>query len=336
MWTIFPASLAEASSWDPDLAYRTARASAVESTASGIMWTFSPMVDTARDQRWGRDLMEFGRCSFDLMGRAGWAFWGFWDVVEVKKNLRTLNFPCVELMKAHRWRKRILRLLNFIYVRYAIWNNVQKCIETSCNCHVSCSCHGQTNIPQTPHFGRLDFRRAPVVRKSGGSRWRSLPGRSLCTSKSPGFSGRRLESTRDLGFSRGGSSSSSSSCCCRLSAFFFWNRWAAVLKACSCHVCVIFFRVSQPPDSLASCLKHFAGYGGVLAQHLVTGLPGIHVEFLHTSLQGSRITRQTQLAIISSAALFFSSASSSNDPNKKTSEGSDVPLRPRCFGRAGL
>ena len=47
MWTVFLAPLAEAASWDPDLAYQTARASAVETTASGLMWTFSPMVDTA-------------------------------------------------------------------------------------------------------------------------------------------------------------------------------------------------------------------------------------------------------------------------------------------------
>ena len=55
MWTIFPTPLAEAASWDVTLAEQTARASAVEATASGLMWTFSPMVDTARDQRWGRN-----------------------------------------------------------------------------------------------------------------------------------------------------------------------------------------------------------------------------------------------------------------------------------------
>ena len=55
MWTIFPTPLGEAASWDLQLAEATARASAVEATASGLMWTFSPMVDTARDQRWGRN-----------------------------------------------------------------------------------------------------------------------------------------------------------------------------------------------------------------------------------------------------------------------------------------
>lgn len=52
--TVFPIPLAEAGSFDPDLARRTARAAAVESTASGLQWTFAPMVDIARDQRWGR------------------------------------------------------------------------------------------------------------------------------------------------------------------------------------------------------------------------------------------------------------------------------------------
>ncbi len=52
--TIFPVPLAEASAFDPGLAERTARAAAIEATASGLHWTFAPMVDVARDQRWGR------------------------------------------------------------------------------------------------------------------------------------------------------------------------------------------------------------------------------------------------------------------------------------------
>lgn len=52
--TVFPVPLAEAAAFDPDLAERTARAAAVEASASGVQWTFAPMVDLARDQRWGR------------------------------------------------------------------------------------------------------------------------------------------------------------------------------------------------------------------------------------------------------------------------------------------
>ncbi|PZR30623.1 glycoside hydrolase family 3 N-terminal domain-containing protein [Caulobacter segnis] len=52
--TVFPIPLAEAASFDPRLAERTARAAASEASASGLHWTFAPMVDVARDQRWGR------------------------------------------------------------------------------------------------------------------------------------------------------------------------------------------------------------------------------------------------------------------------------------------
>ncbi len=54
MRTVFPIPLGEAASFEPDLAERTARATAIEATAAGIHWTFAPMVDIARDQRWGR------------------------------------------------------------------------------------------------------------------------------------------------------------------------------------------------------------------------------------------------------------------------------------------
>jgi beta-glucosidase len=52
--TVFPVPLAEAASFEPDLARRTARASAIEATADGLDVTFAPMVDIGRDQRWGR------------------------------------------------------------------------------------------------------------------------------------------------------------------------------------------------------------------------------------------------------------------------------------------
>jgi beta-glucosidase len=52
--TEFPVPLGLASSWDPDLIEQTARVTARETSATGIRWTFSPMVDIARDARWGR------------------------------------------------------------------------------------------------------------------------------------------------------------------------------------------------------------------------------------------------------------------------------------------
>ena len=52
--TIFPTPLAESCSWDLGLMFETAKAAAIEASASGIHWTFAPMVDIARDPRWGR------------------------------------------------------------------------------------------------------------------------------------------------------------------------------------------------------------------------------------------------------------------------------------------
>jgi beta-glucosidase len=52
--TIFPINLGLAASWDMDLIQRTARVAAEEASADGLNWTFSPMVDIARDPRWGR------------------------------------------------------------------------------------------------------------------------------------------------------------------------------------------------------------------------------------------------------------------------------------------
>ncbi len=52
--TIFPVPLGEASSWDAKLAEKTAHAAAKEASAMGLKWTFAPMVDIARDPRWGR------------------------------------------------------------------------------------------------------------------------------------------------------------------------------------------------------------------------------------------------------------------------------------------
>ena len=65
--TIFPVPLAEVASFEPDLARRTAEAAAFEASGAGIDWTFSPMVDVARDQRWGRGVEGGGEDP--LMGR---------------------------------------------------------------------------------------------------------------------------------------------------------------------------------------------------------------------------------------------------------------------------
>ncbi len=53
-WTTFPIPLAESCSWDLDWIEKSARIAAIEATSEGLHWTFAPMVDIARDPRWGR------------------------------------------------------------------------------------------------------------------------------------------------------------------------------------------------------------------------------------------------------------------------------------------
>lgn len=62
--TIFPIPLAEAASWDITAMEQTARVAAIEAAASGIHWTFAPMVDIARDPRWGRVMEGAGEDSY--------------------------------------------------------------------------------------------------------------------------------------------------------------------------------------------------------------------------------------------------------------------------------
>ncbi|MFA6434883.1 MAG: glycoside hydrolase family 3 N-terminal domain-containing protein [Elusimicrobiales bacterium] len=62
--TTFPIPLAEAASWDLEAIERSARIAAAEAAASGIHWTFAPMVDIARDPRWGRVMEGAGEDTF--------------------------------------------------------------------------------------------------------------------------------------------------------------------------------------------------------------------------------------------------------------------------------
>ncbi|WP_369765727.1 beta-glucosidase BglX [Flavobacterium sp. WC2429] len=62
--TTFPIPLAEAASWDLDAMELSARIAATEAAASGIHWTFAPMVDIARDPRWGRVMEGAGEDTY--------------------------------------------------------------------------------------------------------------------------------------------------------------------------------------------------------------------------------------------------------------------------------
>jgi beta-glucosidase len=52
--TVFPVPLALAATWSPATVERATRVAAIEATAAGLHWTFAPMIDVARDARWGR------------------------------------------------------------------------------------------------------------------------------------------------------------------------------------------------------------------------------------------------------------------------------------------
>lgn len=62
--TIFPVPLALSCSWDTSLVKAVARTAAIEASADGINWVYSPMVDISRDARWGRDVEGAGEDPF--------------------------------------------------------------------------------------------------------------------------------------------------------------------------------------------------------------------------------------------------------------------------------
>ena len=70
--TVFPVPLAMASSWDPSVEERAQHLAAEDARAAGIEWTFTPMVDIARDARWGRIVEGAGEDSYlgSAMARA--------------------------------------------------------------------------------------------------------------------------------------------------------------------------------------------------------------------------------------------------------------------------
>jgi beta-glucosidase len=70
--TEFPIPLGLAATWDPELVQKAARVAAREASATGIRWAFSPMIDIARDARWGRITESFGEDTYldEAMARA--------------------------------------------------------------------------------------------------------------------------------------------------------------------------------------------------------------------------------------------------------------------------
>jgi len=96
--TTFPIPLAEAASWDLEAIEVSARIAATEASASGIHWTFAPMVDIARDPRWGRVMEGAGEDTY-LGSRIAYArVKGFQG-----KNLEEINsvMACVKHFAAY-------------------------------------------------------------------------------------------------------------------------------------------------------------------------------------------------------------------------------------------
>jgi len=58
--TVLPIPLAQAATWNPELVRKGARMAALEAAASGVNWTFAPMIDISRDPRWGRIAESLG------------------------------------------------------------------------------------------------------------------------------------------------------------------------------------------------------------------------------------------------------------------------------------
>ena len=75
--TMYPIPLGMAASWEPAVMEKAARMAAVEASASGLHWTFAPMVDIARDARWGRAMEGAGEDPFLCASMAAAAVRGF-------------------------------------------------------------------------------------------------------------------------------------------------------------------------------------------------------------------------------------------------------------------
>lgn len=75
--TVFPIPLGLAATWDMPLIQQTARVSAIEASADGINWTFSPMVDISRDPRWGRISEGSGEDTYLTSRIAQEMVWGY-------------------------------------------------------------------------------------------------------------------------------------------------------------------------------------------------------------------------------------------------------------------
>ncbi len=75
--TVFPIPLAQAAAWDPELVEQAAAIAAKEGSAEGIKWFFTPMLDIARDPRWGRAAEGYGEDPYLASANAAAAVRGY-------------------------------------------------------------------------------------------------------------------------------------------------------------------------------------------------------------------------------------------------------------------
>ena len=95
--TVFPVPLGESASWDLNIIEKSAYIAAKESRAAGVHWTFAPMVDIARDPRWGRVVEGAGEDTF-LGSKIAFArVKGFQEMITVRMTgfWRVQTFRCL-------------------------------------------------------------------------------------------------------------------------------------------------------------------------------------------------------------------------------------------------
>ncbi len=90
--TIFPTSISQAATFNPELVNRIAMAASKEIRASGVHWTFAPSIDVVHDARWGRTGETYGECPFLTSTLVRQAIRGYQD----HKNLQDKVAACVK------------------------------------------------------------------------------------------------------------------------------------------------------------------------------------------------------------------------------------------------
>jgi beta-glucosidase len=101
--TGFPIPLAQAATWDPELVRQSAAIAAREAAQDGLHWTFSPMMDIARDPRWGRIAEGYGEDPFLASQMAVATVKGYQGNNRRPKLNRCLRKALCRIRRCRRW-----------------------------------------------------------------------------------------------------------------------------------------------------------------------------------------------------------------------------------------